>query len=111
MMKVCRCFSSIVLGMVVVCSLGCASKPADSVSADQAARINRKLVKNAVSFGPGAEDNAVVPDVSSPCLHAEIVPEKIEGNKLIEKHREWALDCDVRLLGIPVEKTKVGSKQ
>lgn len=54
-----------------------------------------------MTFGPGAETGAVVPDVSSPCLRAEMVAERVENNKLIEKHREWTLDCEVRLLGIP----------
>lgn len=61
-----------------------------------------RLVRNAVTYGPGAEAGAMVPDVSSPCLRAELVPEHREdnGRKLIEKHREWRLDCDVQFLGI-----------
>jgi hypothetical protein len=72
------------------------------VSPEEAARINHKLVRNAVTFGPGADNGAVVPDVSAPCLRAELVPEHLEdsGRTLIEKHREWHLNCDVQLLGI-----------
>jgi len=84
-----------------VLAVGCAHAPVNNVSPDEAARINRKLVRNAVSFGPGAEVGAVVPDVSAPCLRAEVVPETVSSNRLVEKHREWVLDCDVRLLGIP----------
>jgi hypothetical protein len=95
----------VVVGVILTgLMVGCAHTPPGNVSPDEAARLNRKLVRNAVSFGPGAEDGAVVPEVSSPCLHADIVDEKIEGNKLIEKHREWMLDCDVRLLGIQAER-------
>jgi len=96
----------------VLCSVvGCAHQPIESVSKEEAARIDRRLVRNAVNFAPGSESGAVVPDVSSPCLQAEIVDEKIEGNRLIEKHREWTLGCDVRLLGIPkVAERKADSK-
>lgn len=101
----------IMLSMITLGCAGCAHGRAENVAPEDAARINRKLVRNAVSFGPGAEDGAVVPEVSSPCLRAEMVPERTETNRLIEKHREWVLDCDVRLLGIPDERRARGSRQ
>lgn len=94
------CFSA-VMG-VVICG-GCAHQKVDGVSPDQATRIDRRLVKEAVTFGPGAEDGATIPDVSSPCLHAEVVPEHKEdgGRILVERHRRWQLQCDAQILSIP----------
>ena len=88
---------------------GCAHKTVDGVSPDQAVRIDRKLVREAVTFGPGAEDGAVIPDVSSPCLHAEIVSEHKEdsGRVWVEKVRKWTLQCDAQILGIPSSSRKV----
>ena len=37
---------------------------------------------------------------------AQLVEEKIEGNRLIERHREWILEGDVSLLGIPANQRK-----
>ena len=73
---------------------------------EQAARIDRKLVKDAVLFEPGAEEGAVAPEVSAPCLRAVMVEERREPKRIIERHREWFLDCDVSLLGIPASKRK-----
>lgn len=82
---------------------GCAHKSVDSVGTPDAARIDRKLVRSAVVFDPGAEDDAVVPDVSSPRIRAVIIPEHIDdnGTRLVERHREWLLDGSVVLLGTP----------
>ena len=35
-----------------------------------------------------------------------MVEEKIEGNRLIERHREWLIDGEVQLLGIPIDLEK-----
>lgn len=32
-----------------------------------------------------------------------MVEEHIDGNRLIERHREWILEGDVQLLGIPAD--------
>jgi hypothetical protein len=63
--------------------------------------LGNEVVQGAVTFEPGAKEGAVVPEVSSPQLRAVIVEERIEGNRLIERHREWQLDGHVQLLGIP----------
>ena len=84
----------------------CAHSKSDTVTAEDAARIDRKLVRNTVIFEPGAKEGAVVPDVSAPQLRAVIVEERIEGNRLIERHREWLLEGDVALLGVPVAQSK-----
>ncbi len=81
------------------------NKPTDeTISPENAAKFNRKLVRESVVFEDGARDGAVVPNVSAPRLRAVIVPEHIENNRLSEKHREWILEGDVSLLGIPNEK-------
>lgn len=91
------------VSLVGVCA--CATPSANDATPEQAARIDRKLVKDAVVFEPGAEDGAVVPEISAPCLRAVIVPELREPKRIVERHREWILDCDVSLLGIPQKKT------
>jgi hypothetical protein len=88
----------------ILCS--CAHAKPDAVSAAEAARIDRKLVRDSVVYDPGAKDGAVVPDISSPQLRAIIVEERVEGNRLIERHREWILEGDVSLLGIPAAARK-----
>lgn len=82
---------------------GCAHKAADPVSSSDAARIDRKLVRDAVVFEPGTEDGATIPEVSSPRIRAILVPEHIDdnGTRLVESHREWLLDGSVVLLGTP----------
>ena len=107
MMKT-RLFMNSVVVISLVSFGGCAHKTVDAVSSDQAARIDRKFIKDSVTYGPGAEDGAVIPEVSSPCLHAEVVPEHLEsgGHVLVEKHRQWHLQCDSQILGIPVSRRK-----
>lgn len=84
------------------CSVfGCAHKSADKVSPEQAAKLEQNLVRDAVVFEVGTKDGAVVPEISAPRLRAIWVGERIEGNRLIEAHREWILEGDVTLLGIP----------
>lgn len=90
--------------MIAVGAGACAAPAVNDATPEQAARIDRKLVRNAVVFGPGAEDGAVVPDISTPCLRAVIVDEERTPKKIVEKHREWYLECDVSLLGIPKKK-------
>jgi len=101
-MKTSRYFNLLVVLLAVV-SEGCVHKEVGTVSPDQAARIDRKLVREVVTFGPGANEGAVIPDLSSPCLHADVVPEHKEdgGRVLVEKHRRWHLQCDAQILGIP----------
>ena len=92
---------SVLLSLMFV---SCAHGPANSASPEEAARLDRKLVKETVVYEPNAKEGAVVPDVSAPGLRAIWVEERIEGQRLIEAHREWLLEGDVTLLGIP--KTK-----
>ena len=98
--------------LLTVSVFGCAhSKPVDEeVSPSDAAKFNRKLVRESVVFESGAKEGAVVPEVSAPRLRAMIVPERVENNRLIERHREWILDGEVTLLGIPDEKPPIGGK-
>ena len=83
---------------------GCASSQTNNVSPDQAAKLDRRLVKDAVVYEPGTEKNAVVPEISAPRLRAIWVPERVENNRLVEAHREWLLEGDVTILGIPNKK-------
>lgn len=88
--------------MVVPMGFGaCAAPAVNDAKPEQAARIDKKLMKDAVVFEPGTKEGAVVPEISAPSLRAVWVPEKIEGNRLVEAHREWILEGDVSLLGIP----------
>lgn len=80
---------------------GCAHKSIDKVSPDDAAKLDQNLVRDAVVFEPGTKDGAVVPEISAPRLRAIWIGERIEGNRLIEAHREWILEGDITLLGIP----------
>jgi hypothetical protein len=97
-----------IMGTVVVVGLfgACAHQNVESVTPEQAVRIDRKLVREAVTFGPGAADGAVIPEVSSPCLHAEMVTEHKEagGRVWVEKVRKWTLQCDAQILGVPSSK-------
>ncbi len=81
--------------------IGCAHNPMNLVPAEEAARIDRALVKETVVYESGAKDGAIVPDLSAPRLRATWVPEHQENGRLIEAHREWALEGDVTILGIP----------
>jgi hypothetical protein len=80
---------------------GCATTKQNEVSPDQAAKLDRRLVKDAILYEPGTEQGATVPEISAPRLHAILVPERVENNRLIERHREWILEGDVTILGIP----------
>lgn len=67
-------------------------------------------LKDAVFYEPGTETGAVVPEISAPRLHAIFVPEQVDNNRLIEAHREWLLEGDVTILGIPKKKDKDKNK-
>lgn len=69
-------------------------------------KLGSEIVQGAVTFEPGAEVGAVVPEVSAPRPRGIMVEEKIEGNRLIERHREWLIDGEVQLLGIPIDLEK-----
>lgn len=94
-------FISLIWILVVLGVSGCAHKAPVPVSEEEAARLNRSLVREAVVFEPGSEQGAIVPDVSSPRLRAKWIEERRENNHLIEAHREWFLEGDVVLLAIP----------
>ena len=81
--------------------MGCAHTPAAPVPQAEAAKLDRTLVRDAVVYESGAKDGAVVPEISAPRLRAVWVAERVENNKLIEAHREWLLEGDVSILGIP----------
>jgi hypothetical protein len=86
---------------------GCATSKPKEVMPDQAAKLDRQLVKEAVLYEPGTEKGAVVPEISAPRLHAVFIPERVENNRLVEAHREWILEGDVSILGIPKSKGTV----
>jgi hypothetical protein len=90
-----------VIAMSCIWIAGCSHSKIEEVREEDAARINRKLVKQTVVYEPGAEDGAVVPDLSAPQLRAMMIPEHIENGRLVEKHREWQLEGEVTLLGTP----------
>lgn len=95
-------FRSSILILLVGISSGCAHKAPVSISEQEAARLDRNLVREAVVFEPGAETNAIVPDVSAPRLRAVFVKGHREGtNRYTESRREWLFEGDVVLLGIP----------
>ena len=97
---------NLILGMAALGLAGCAHQQVDTVPADKASRLDRQLVRDTIVYDPGSKGGAVAPDVSAPRLHALWVEERIEGNRLIEAHREWLLEGDVALLGIPASKVK-----
>lgn len=70
------------------------------------AKLDRSLVRDAVVFEAGAKDGAVIPEILAPRLRAIFVEEKIENNRLIEAHREWLLEGEAQILGIPRERKK-----
>lgn len=86
---------------LLVCAMACAHSQEVPVSEADAARLNKRLVREAVVFEPGTKEGAVVPDLSAPQLRAIWVPERVENNRLIEAHREWLLEGEVGLLGVP----------
>ena len=97
---------------VAVLASGCAHNKLEKVSAIEAARLDKELIKETVVFEPGTEEGAVIPEISAPRLRARRVPERIENGKLVEAHREWLLEGDVVILGIPKTETKASrSKQ
>ena len=96
-----RNFIKISVVAISMVSVGCAHKQVNQVSEEDAARIDRTLVKETVVYEPGSKDGAVVPDVSAPRLRAVWVAERQENGRLIEAHREWILEGDVAILGIP----------
>lgn len=81
--------------------MSCAHSKVETVDPNEASRIDRKLVRDAVVFETGSRDGAVVPEISAPQLRAIIVEEHIDGNRLVERHREWVLEGESVLLGIP----------
>lgn len=81
--------------------MGCAHLRNASETAMEAARLDPVLVRETVVFESGTKDGAIVPEISAPRLRAVWVPERLEGNRLIEAHREWFLEGDVTILGIP----------
>ncbi len=81
----------------------CAHGPFGSSKRSDGVKLSPEVVEGAVTFETGTKDGAVIPEVSSPRLRAVIVEEKIENNRLIERHREWILEGEVQLLGIPKE--------
>ncbi len=93
------------VGLISLLGLGaCAAPAVNDATPEQAARIDRKLVKDALVFEPGTKEGAIIPEISAPSLRAIWVEEKRDGNRLLEAHREWILEGDVSLLGIPKKK-------
>lgn len=106
-----KIFKQMISLIITISAAGCAHVQTQEVSARDGAKLDRKLVRDAVVFEDGAKDGAVVPEVSSPQLRAIMVPERVENNRLIEAHREWILDGDVAILGIPRSIAKPTVKQ
>lgn len=96
-----KIFIQVISLITTISAVGCAHMQPQEVAASDAAKLDRKLVRDAVVFEDGAQNGAVVPEISSPQLRATMVPERVENNRLIEAHREWILDGDVTILGIP----------
>jgi hypothetical protein len=90
------------LGSLVVLGACAHSKP-EVVTEEEAARLDPKLVRESVVFETGTRDGAAVPEISAPRLRAVWVPETItdNGKKVVESHREWVLEGDPIILGIP----------
>jgi hypothetical protein len=82
---------------------GCAQGRAAGEKQGSDIKLGPEVIQGAVTFEPGTKDGAIVPEISSPRLRAIMVEEKIEGNRLVERHREWILDGEAQLLGIPHE--------
>ena len=88
------------LVLVVMMLLGCSHQAVKNGN-EKRAKLGEDVVQDAVIFEAGTKEGAVVPEISAPRLRAVIVEEKIEGNRLIERHREWIMEGEVQLLGIP----------
>lgn len=91
---------------IVLLLSACSHSQAVKDGSESRAKLGQEVVREAVVFEPGTKDGAVVPEISAPSLRAIVVEEKIEGNRLIERHREWILEGDVQLLGIPKDARK-----
>ncbi len=79
----------------------CAQGRAAGEKPEASLKLSPEVVQGAVTFEPGTKDGAVVPEISAPRLRAIWVPEKVDGNRLIEAHREWEMQGEPQLLGIP----------
>ena len=101
-----KIFAFIFCVAVMPLTVGCSHSQTRPVSEDEAVRLDRTLVKDSVVYEVGAKDGAVVPDISAPRLRAIMVPEHQENGRLIEAHREWALEGDVAILGTPKPQRK-----
>ncbi len=86
---------------LVISAIGCAHNSSFETDENKALKFDRKLVREAVVFENGTQNGAVVPEISAPRLRALWIPEKKENGRLIEAHREWLLEGDVSILGIP----------
>lgn len=95
---------------LIVLLSGCAQGRAAGEKQGDSIKLSPEVVQGAVTFEPGTKDGAVVPEISSPRLRAIWVPEKIEGNRLIESHREWEMIGEPQLLGIPKDAKKKTEK-
>jgi hypothetical protein len=91
----------VLIVIMAVTMWGCSHGRAVRPDGESPSRLGPDVMREAVVFEAGTKDGAVVPEISAPSLHAVIVEEKIEGNRLIERHREWILEGEVQLLGIP----------
>jgi hypothetical protein len=92
--------SFLFVSLLSLCAVSCAHREA-KVEPKDAARLEPRLVRETVVYGPGAETGAVVPEISAPRLRAEWIREKVENGRLVEAHREWVLEGDVIILGTP----------
>jgi hypothetical protein len=99
-------FLKVVLFSLSVCIVGCAHQKVSPVSAQDAARLDRKFVRESIVFEDGTRDGAVVPELSAPGLKARWQDEYIDGNVLHEAHRVWELDGEVSFIGIPKPKPR-----
>lgn len=91
--------------ILLLCT-ACAHRGAVKEGYQNQSKLDSEVVQEAVVFEHGSKDGAVVPEISAPSLRAVMVEERIEGNRLIERHREWILEGEVQLLGIPKELRK-----
>jgi hypothetical protein len=92
--------------LITGCSHGRVAIEADAHSV----RLGPDVVQGAVIFEPGTKVGAVVPEISAPHLRAIWVAEKVEGTRLIEAHREWQMEGEAQILGIPKETKKPPAK-
>lgn len=95
-MKIFKAMSVVAITAALV---GCAHGQTSSVEPEDAAKLDRKLVKDAVVFDPGTKDKAVVPEIAAPGLRAVFVARHLEGPRhLVGEHVDWFLDGDVSIL-------------